>query len=286
MNITVYHKNSEKMSEIDTATIDLVVTSPPYWNIVDYNHPEQLGVGLTYRHFVLLLEKSLLECMRVVKKDGFIIVIAGDIRAAAERNGKGERPKIYPLHSDIIQSFRQLDFDFFAHYIWRKMGINKARGKIVYGSVGTGKNKGLAAPPFLYSDLLIEHILIFRKPGLRVRIPMEQRLADPGNILLLDDVKKWVDPLWLFDSPTNPYHPATFPPEMVSRLIKMHSLTGETILDPFMGSGTTLEAALALGRHAVGYEINDNYVDSFRRRHPQLIRVSNQCFRSITGSNR
>jgi len=285
-DLLFFHKDSQSMREIGTSSIDLIVTSPPYWSIVNYGYPGQLGMGLTYHHFLLLLEKTLLECMRVIKEDSFVAFIVADIRTEAEYRGKGGRPRIHPLHSDIIQFFLKMDFDFFAHYFWRKNGINKPKGKIVYGSLGSGKYKGFAVPPFLYSDLLIEHVLVFRKPGKRKTLPFESRFCDSNNIIAIQDVRKWVDPIWVFDSPVSQLHPATCPREIVARLIKMHSMANDRILDPFMGSGTTCDVALALGRNAIGYEIHDDYINSFLQRYQELQEIDDKTYQALNVSSK
>ena len=249
------------MGELTTGSIDLVVTSPPYWDVKDYDHPDQLGKGLTYRHFINLLKKSLLECMRVVKEDGFIVIIVADIRKSGRFSGE-LRPKIYPIHSDIIQYFTEMDFSFAQHFIWRKMGINKPKGKIIYGSVGKGSNKEWVVPPNLYNDLLIEHILVFRKPGMPSSIPStKEKITDEYTRISRVEAEQWMDPIWVFDSPKDKLHPATFPKEIVSRLIRLFSLKGDIVLDPFLGTGTTIEVASELHRNAIGYEINRDYLN-------------------------
>lgn len=263
MNLLIYKKDSTlNMAELNTASIDLILTSPPYWNIVDYNHPNQLGTGLTYKHFLELLKKNLFECMRVLKEDGFAIFVVGDIRKEGGYSGKNARPRIFSIHSDIIQYFTNMDFDFFQHFIWRKYGVKKgSKEGLIYGSVGTGEFKDFAAPPFLYTDLLIEHILVFRKPGKKRILPsLKSRLMEKETRLLKKDLEVWLNPVWDIDSPRHSKHPATFPGDLVERLIRLYSLKNDTILDPFVGTGTTLKKALSLDRLAIGYDINERYI--------------------------
>lgn len=259
------------MNEIPTNSIDLIITSPPYWNKVDYKHDKQLGMGLTYRQFLVNLQNNLNECMRVIKEDRFIIIIVADVRTPSGYRSLNERPRLYPLHADIIKMFLDMDFDFFQHFIWRKLGINKPKGKIVYGTVGSREYKGLASPPFLYTDFLMEHILVFRKPGERRELPSEKvRYEDSFNAINIEDAHNWVDPVWVIDSPSNENHPATFPTELVYRLIKMFSFKDETILDPFIGSGTVCEVAIPLNRNVIGYDVNENYINQIAKRYPTL----------------
>lgn len=274
MILQIFNKSSEDMNEIQTSSIDLVLTSPPYWDLINYGEKNQVGIGLTYKHYLNKLENILLERMRVLKSDTFIVMIVADIRKQAHYLGGEERPQIYPLHADIIQYFLSMGFQFFQHFIWKKTAINKPKGKIIYGSVGRGSNKGIASPPFLYSDLLFEHVLVFRKPGKRRLMPsLEERFKDPYNAIDIVLAKEWVSPIWHIESPKHPYHPATFPTELAYRLIKMYSFRGEVVLDPFVGSGTTIDTALRLNRNAIGYEINEKYVTQIRTRYPSLISI-------------
>lgn len=277
MQLKLFHKDSTKdMSELNTASIDLIITSPPYWNLVDYEFEKQLGYGLTYKHFLLLLKNTLIECMRVLKDDAFAVFVVADIRKRSGYRGKDERPRIYPLHADIINFFLEMDFDFFQHFIWRKQGINKPKGPIVYGTVGNKEYKGLASPPFLYSDLLMEHIIVFRKPGRKRTLPSPQeRFLDQYNQIKFDDLRLWVDPVWHINSPADDNHPATFPAELAYRLIKMFSFRNDFVLDPFAGSGTALSVALSIERNAIGYELNPSYIDILVGQYPELTKVGN-----------
>lgn len=262
MQMLIYQKDStQDMSEINTASIELVLTSPPYWNIIDYKHNKQLGQGLTYNHYIFMLKKTLLECMRVLKEDAFAVFIVGDIRKSAKYLGKEERPKIFSLHSDIIQYFIEMGFEFHSHIIWKKTSVKKGeKGKILYCPVGKGKYKNYGTGPFVYTDLSIEHILIFRKPGKLRKLSLDERLSDEYNRIPKRDLEKWVDPVWFIDSQLNNQHPATFPAELACRLIKMYSLRNDTVLDPFCGIGTTLDVSFSLERNSIGYEINEKYI--------------------------
>ncbi|KUO96523.1 DNA methyltransferase [Ferroacidibacillus organovorans] len=143
--LSLYQKDSTAgMSEINTCSIDLILTSPPYWDIIDYKNCNQLGQGLTYKHFMLILKNNIIECMRVLKEDGLAVFVVGDIRKEKNYSGKIGRPRIYPLHSDIIQIFVDMEFDFFQHFIWRKKGVKKGQLKgIIYGSVGSGSLRSM-----------------------------------------------------------------------------------------------------------------------------------------------
>jgi DNA modification methylase len=262
MDVKVFVKDStQNLSEIGTNTIDLIVTSPPYWDIIDYGHPNQVGKGLTYKHFFRVLEKTFLECMRVVKEDSFIALIVGDVRKSSRNYNKNERARIYPFHSDIIKLFNEMDFEFFQHFIWQKTSVKKGeKGKILYGSVGRGEFKDFAAPPLIYTDLLFEHILVFRKPGNKQERNFNFGLTDEYTKIPIETAREWMNPIWKIDSPMNKNHRATFPLEIAARLIKLFSYRSDTILDPFCGTGTLIKQAVAFQRKAIGYELNENYL--------------------------
>lgn len=255
MYMKIYNKNSvDNMKEIKTNSIDLILTSPPYWDIKDYNVDEQLGLGLTYKCYLELLKKNIFECMRVLKEDRFCIFNVADIRKNISES-KYSRPKIYPIHSDLIQYFISMDFEFLSHTIWKKESVKKGnKGKIIYGSV----DKEYIYPPYVYNDLSIEHILVFRKPGQRRNLP---KLDERVDKFPKKDVQDWFSPVWNINpSSCNINHPATFPEELVSRLINLYSIKGDTVLDPYCGIGTTLKVANELQRNAIGYEINLEYL--------------------------
>ena len=245
------------MKEIETSSIDLILTSPPYWDIKDYGMNEQLGYGLTYKCYLELLKKNIFECMRVLKDDGFCIFNVADIRKDVS-NRKESRPKIYPIHSDLIQYFISMDFEFASHTIWKKESVKKGeKGKIIYGAV----DKEYIYPPYVYNDLSIEHILVFRKPGKRRKLP---RLNERLDKFPKKEIQDWMNPIWNINpSSHKKNHPATFPTELISRLINLYSIKGDTVLDQYCGTGTTLKVAKELERNAIGYEINSEYILPF-----------------------
>lgn len=244
------------MKDIKTNSIDLILTSPPYWDIKDYKNEEQLGLGLTYNGYLELLKHNMFECMRVLKEDGFCIFNVADINKNLSKS-KNSRPEIYPLHSDIIQYFRSIGMEFNAHRIWEKQSTKKGeKGKIIYGAV----DKNYIYPPYVYNDLMIEHILIFRKPGKKRKLP---KIEDRKDKFCKEKYQGWLSQVWKINPSKSKNHPATFPPELVTRLISLYSIKGDIILDPFCGTGTTLKVAKELERNSIGYELNLNYIKPF-----------------------
>jgi DNA modification methylase len=260
LSLTIYIKDScINMNEIANNSIDLVLTSPPYWMLRNYENQNQIGLGMTYKQFIYYLKNNIIECIRVLKEDALAVFIVGDIRPKAGYGGKEEdsRCKTYSLQAKIINIFEEFDCDLFSHIIWSKTS-NKSNKKI-YGNV----DKEFVYPPYIHMDLSNEHILVFRKPGNRRNIPSREIYKFNGDIIdKKSEAITWLKPVW-FIEPVNSNttnHPAPFPSELVERLIRLFSLKGDTILDPFCGSGTTLKVAFKLGRTAIGYEINSDYL--------------------------
>lgn len=242
------------MNEIETNSIDLIVTSPPYWDLVDYNNCNQLGMGLTFNTYLTYMNTFLLSSSRVLKFDGFLAIIVADIRKNESGSSK-ERPKLYSIQSYIINRLEGLGIDLHAHIIWKKTSVKSSGKKIIYGSV----DKDYAYPPFAYNDLDIEHILIFRKPGSKRDLPS---LAERMDKLDKDDLNDEYSSLWRFNEVSNnKNHPATFPNALVERIIKLFSITNDVVLDPFMGSGTTALSCISMNREFLGYEINKSYIN-------------------------
>ncbi|MBT2677368.1 site-specific DNA-methyltransferase [Bacillus sp. ISL-35] len=260
MDLTIYNKDSSCMDEIQTGTIDLIITSPPYWNLKNYEHPEQLGFNVSYKQYLYQLKKHFHECMRVLKEDSFICINVGDIRSGKYK--ETGRPRLYSIQSDIISFFTvEMDFDLFQHFIWEKFGVKKGeKSKLIYGSVGKGEYKDFGVPPFLYNDLLTEHILVFRKPGNRKREINYEQQAEAQNLIPKEILKDWLHPIWKINPSRHNLHKATFPDEIAMRLIRLFSLKNDIVLDPFAGTGTTLRNATEQGRNAIGYELNTNYI--------------------------
>lgn len=265
------------MEEIATASVDFILTSPPYWNLVDYKHPNQIGNNVSYKHYLHQLKKTLLECMRVIKEDSMICLVVGDIRTGKYK--QTGRPRLYSIQSSIIQFFtEEMDFDLFQHFIWEKYGVKKGeKSSLIYGSVCRGKYKDFGVPPFLYTDLLSEHILVFRKPGIRERPPIEERQKDNLNLISKDELNTWLKPIWKINSNKDPLHRATFPYSLANQLIKLYTLKGDIVLDPFAGTGTALKCAIDLERNAIGYEINLTYFENLIKEY-QLKADGKFCF--------
>ena len=255
----VYLGDSRVLTEIEDAGIDLAVTSPPYWHIKDYGVPGQLGYGQSLHEYLKDLYRVWRECFRVIREGGRLCINVGDQFARAAVYG---RYKVIPLHAEFINQCEHIGFDFLGSIIWqKKTTMNPSGGATVMGSY--------PFPPNGIVEIDYEFILIFKKPGPSKKVAPEIKAASK---LTKAEWKEYFAGHWHFGGVRQAGHEAMFPEELPRRLIKMFSFVGDTVLDPFLGSGTTVKAALDLARNAVGYEINPDFLEAM----PQKIGVSDR----------
>jgi len=237
------------MAELQDSSVHFIVTSPPYWHLKDYSVEGQIGYGQSLHEYLTDLYRVWTECLRVLKSGRRLCINIGDQFARASIYG---RYKIIPLHAEVISQCEQLGFDFMGSIIWQKRTtMNTSGGAPIMGSYPFPPN-GL--PEFDY-----EHILIFKKPDVepKAKVPLDVK---ERSKLTKDEWKEHFSGHWRFAGARKLGHEAIFPEELPRRLIRMFSFHGETVLDPFLGSGTTMKAAIELGRMPIGYEINGDYL--------------------------
>jgi len=241
-----------ELPELETNSIDLIITSPPYWNIKDYNHINQIGYHDTYEDYISKLNKVWSQCYRVLRDGCKMCINIGDVSTATKIYG---RNKIMPVHSEIIQYCEDIKFDYMGSIIWNKFNnIRSSGGAIFMGSYPRPRN-GVVR-------IFYEYILIFKKLGKQPDISKEIK---EQSKLTNEEWKKYFYSHWNVEGDKqNKKHSATFPEEIPKRLIKMYSFVNDNILDPFVGSGTTMKIANKLNRNSIGIEINYDYCDDIK----------------------
>jgi modification methylase len=235
------------MIELSDASIDLIVCSPPYWQIKDYGSEGQIGYGQTLHEYLNDLCRVWSECARVLKPGRRLCINIGDQFARSVVYG---RYKVIPLHAEVIAQCESLGLDYMGAIIWqKKTTMNTTGGAVIMGS--------FPHPPNGIVELDYETILLFKKPGEMAKVSQEQKAASK---LTKEEWKTYFSGHWTFGGARQVLHEAQFPEELPRRLIRMFSFLGETVLDPFLGSGTTAKVALDLKRNAIGYEINPDFL--------------------------
>src|SRR3989454_13955 len=241
--------DARNLSFITDESVHLVVTSPPYWTLKRYNDSEgQLGHVTDYERFVLELEKVWRETLRILVPGGRLVCVVGDVCLSRRENAG--RHTVVPLHADICVTCRRLGFDNLNPIIWHK--ISNASYEVSNGSKFLGK-------PYEPNAIIkndIEYILMQRKPGGYRKPTEEQRQL---SAIPKEKFDKWFQQFWNLTGASTKEHPAPYPLELALRLIQMFSFVGDTIVDPFCGTATTMVAALKTGRSSIGVELDTEY---------------------------
>lgn len=247
--------DARDLSMLGDQSVHLVVTSPPYWNLKEYNDSTgQLAAIEDYDRFVEELVRCWQECYRVLVPGGRLVVVVGDVCLSRRRHG---RHLVMPLHASIQESCRRLGFDNLAPIIWYK---------IANATYEVGGGGGFLGKPYEPNGIIkndIEFILMQRKPGGYRRPSSAARAL---SLISAVDHREWFRQVWTIPGASTRHHPAPYPLELAQRLVQMFSFVGDTVLDPFLGTGTTSIAALRTGRHSVGVEIDPDYIQMARRR--------------------
>jgi DNA modification methylase len=253
----IYLGDARTMSNVNPESVHLVVTSPPYWTLKEYRDSQgQLGHIEGYEEFLHELDKVWQHCFRALVPGGRLICVVGDVCLSRRENGG--RHTVVPLHASIQEQCRKLGFDNLAPIIWHKIS------NAAYEIEGRSGFLGKPYEPNAVIKNDIEFILMERKPG-------GYRAPDiPTKILSLisaENHKKWFQQIWNgVTGASTKHHPAPYPMELAERLVRMFSFVGDTVLDPFMGTGTTTVAAAKWGRNSVGYEIDGHYYKLAQKR--------------------
>jgi site-specific DNA-methyltransferase (adenine-specific) len=229
-------------------SIHLVVTSPPYWILKRYNeNPDQLGHVDDYERFVEDLSEVWQHVYRILVPGGRLVCVVGDVCLSRRKHG---RHVVVPLHADICVACRKIGFDNLNPIIWHK--ISNASYEVSNG----GRFLGKPYEPNAIIKNDIEFILMQRKPGGYRSPSREQREM---SMISKKDFHEWFRQSWGMSGASTRKHPAPFPLELASRLVRMFSFYGDTVLDPFVGTGTTMVAALRADRNSIGLDIDAEY---------------------------
>ncbi len=245
--------NARDLSWVEDKSVHLIVTSPPYWTLKKYNeNPDQLGEVADYESFLEELDKAWTECARVLVPGGRLCCVVGDV-CVSRRKNKG-RHWVAPLHADIQVRARAFGLDNLTPIIWYKIanGIMEA----------TGNGTGYYGKPYQPNGIIkndAEFILLLRKGGEYRKPDQTQKIL---SMLNKEEQRAWYRSIWtdLRGASTRAGHPAPYPAELASRLIRMFSFAGDTVLDPFAGTGSTTIAAVREGRNSIGNEIDLEYL--------------------------
>ena len=244
----VYFKSSESMEEVLDNSIQLIVTSPPYGKIKDYGNQNQIGFFGTFDDYFKRLKQVWSECYRVLEPQCRMVINIGDQYLRTSEFG---RYRVLSTASKIITDCLDLGFDFLGDIIWQKISTtNTTGGCTLMGSIYYPRN-GLLTYDY-------EHILIFKKYQGKNKRKVDPIIKEMSKIPL-SEWKKWFTGHWKFPGVVQKEHIAMFPEELPYRIIRMFSYIGDTVLDPFLGSGTTLKVAKSLFRNGIGYELNKEY---------------------------
>lgn len=265
----IHIADSCSLSLIPSNSVELVVTSPPYpmiqmWDSLFSSQSDDiklaLETGKSSDAFELMhreLDKVWNEMFRVLKNGSFMCINIGDaVRTISDRFS------LYPNHSRIIAACQNIGFDPLPVILWRKQ--TNAPNKFM----GSGM-----LPAGAYVTLEHEYILIFRKGTKREFKLPEEKLARMRSALFWEERNVWFSDLWDFkgtrqgiENSESRERSAAYPLELAYRLINMYSLYGDTVLDPFMGTGTTALAAISLGRNSIGIEVDPVFREHIEHR--------------------
>jgi len=242
-----------RLAVISDDSVHLVVTSPPYWTLKEYRQCEgQLGFVSDYDKFLSELDRVWQECWRALVPGGRLVVVVGDVCLSRRKNDG--RHTVVPLHASIQEHCRTIGFDNLAPIIWHK--IANANYEVENGS------RGFLGKPYEPNAVIkndVEYILMQRRPGAYRKPSVSTRIL---SVISAENHQTWFQQIWSdVTGASTKAHPAPFPVELAERLIRMFSFVGDTVLDPFLGTGTTSAAAARWGRNSIGVELDPHYFE-------------------------
>ncbi len=248
-------RDSRYLDELDDESVDLILTSPPYWNLKPYEAGVgQLGLIDDFDEFLCELDHVWRHCFRVLTPGGRMVIVTGDVLMPRRKFG---RHVVFPLHAALQEHSRQIGFDNLAPIIWHKIG--NASLEVENG----GRFLGKPYEPNAIVKNDIEYILFQRKPAGYRSPSIAARLL---SVIPAKSHAEWFRQIWNIGGTSTRNHPAPFPLPLAERIIRMFSFVGDTVMDPFLGSGTTAVAAGRWGRDSVGVELETAYITAAEER--------------------
>ena len=245
--------DSRQMNLLPDESVHLVITSPPYWQLKDYGATNQIGYHESYESYINNLNLVWKECHRVLHPGCRLCINIGDQFARSVYYG---RYKVIPIRTEIIKFCETIGFDYMGAIIWQKVTTtNTTGGATIMGSFPYPRNGIL--------KIDYEFILLFKKQGNPPKPTHQQKEL---SVISKENWNTYFSGHWYFAGTKQEGHIAMFPEELPARLIRMFAFAGDTVLDPFLGSGTTSMAARNLGRHSIGYEINEDFIPIIKRK--------------------
>jgi DNA modification methylase len=247
----LFNADARNLDFIPADSVHLVLTSPPYWTLKNYrDHPDQLGSVRHYETFLTEIEKVWQSCYRVLVPGGRLVCVVGDV-CLSRRKNRGEHT-VVPLHASIQEQCRRIGYSNLAPIIWNKIANAQ------YEAEGNGG--GFLGKPYEPNAVVkndIEFILMERKKGGYRSPSVATRVL---SVIPADRHKVWFQQVWTgLTGASTRQHPAPFPLELAERFVRMFSFVGDTVLDPFVGTGTTNAAAGLWGRNSIGVEVDPDY---------------------------
>ena len=255
--------DARDLSWVPDESVHLIVTSPPYWTLKEYEPSEQqMGAIQDYEEFLDELDKVWRQCERVLVPGGRVCCVVGDVCVPRKKTG---RHFVMPLHADIQVRSRRLGLDCLTPILWHKIANGATESE--------GNGAGFYGKPYQPGAVIkndIEHIVFLRKGGGYRSVTSVQKAL---SMLRKDEMQAWFKTFWadLRGSSTRNGHPAPYPAALAERLIKMFSFAGDTVLDPFVGTGSTTLAAIVAGRNSIANEIEPTYLEMAHQRVEQEI---------------
>jgi DNA modification methylase len=241
------HNADSRQINLKPGSVDLVVTSPPYWTLKRYDeHAQQLGAVEDYDKFLGEIDEVWRRAYDALVPGGRMVVVVGDVNVSRRAYG---RHLVFPLHASIQERCRLIGFDNLAPIIWYKIANAQYE-------MGPG---GVFGKPYEPNGIVkndIEYILFQRKPGGYRKPDLPTRLM---SLISAPDHADWFQQVWRLGGASTRNHPAPYPLELAERLVRMFSFVGDTVFDPFIGTGTTSVAAANCGRNSIGSEVDPGY---------------------------